>query len=411
MRILFLNAGAALGGAERSLLDLMASLRQADPRAELHLAVTGAGPLAAQAEQLGVRVVVLPIPAALGGMGDSGLRGHGAVRAWLGLAARGPAAAWGACRYAKALRRLVADLRPDVVHSNSIKFHLLTGLGGAGAPAVVWHVRDFLGQRPLAARALRWGARVCGARVCGAVAISEAVADDARRVVPGVPVEVVYNAIDTDHFCPGSADGRELDALAGLPPAPPETVRVGLVATFARWKGHDIFLEATDRLTRDSHDRPIRCYLVGGPIYRTRASQWSLEELRARAPRGLGFIDFQQDPRAVYRGLDIVVHASTRPEPFGRTIVEAMACGRPVVAARAGGAAELFTHADDAIGVPPGDASALVEALLQLARDPGQRFRLGAAARRRAVAGFSRSRLGPQLLQAYRRFGVPVSSS
>jgi len=58
----------------------------------------------------------------------------------------------------------------------------------------------------------------------------------------------------------------------------------------------------------------------------------------------VGFVPFQDNPADVYRALDIVVHASTKPEPFGRTIVEAMACGKPVIAAQTGGAAELFTH-------------------------------------------------------------------
>jgi len=73
----------------------------------------------------------------------------------------------------------------------------------------------------------------------------------------------------------------------------------------------------------------------------------------------VGFVPFQDNPADVYRALDIVVHASTKPEPFGRTIVEAMACGKPVIAAQTGGAAELFTHDHDAVGVPPGDPAAL----------------------------------------------------
>lgn len=82
------------------------------------------------------------------------------------------------------------------------------------------------GQRP-----------ACGHRVAGAIAISQAVADDARKALPSLPIEVIYNAIDTEYFSPG-------------PPVHPvthrfdvasEAIRVGLVATYARWKGHDVF--------------------------------------------------------------------------------------------------------------------------------------------------------------------------
>ncbi len=97
---------------------------------------------------------------------------------------------------------------------------------------------------------------------------------------------------------------------------------------------------------------------------------------------------------------------------MGRTIAEAMACGRAVIVSNAGGAAELFTHNHDAVGVPPGDADALAAAIRELADDPARRDRLDAAARRTAVERFARERLGPQVLDAYRCFGVfPISSS
>jgi glycosyltransferase involved in cell wall biosynthesis len=121
------------------------------------------------------------------------------------------------------------------------------------------------------------------------------------------------------------------------------------------------------------------------------------------APR-IGFTSFQHNTANLYRALDIVVHASTEPEPFGLTIIEAMACGKPVVVAQAGGAAELFTHNQDAVGVPPGDAIALASAVGRLVDDPGYRQRLADQARRNVVQRFSHERLGPQILAVYSRF-------
>jgi glycosyltransferase involved in cell wall biosynthesis len=405
VKILFLNAFAALGGAERVLLDLLASLRTAAPSAELHLLLPAPGPLAGHAEGRGVRVHVLPMPDRLGTLGDSALRGRGRWRTALALAGAvlgGGPAAWD---YARRLRRLVAEVRPDVVHSNSIKFHLLTRLARLRDPLVVWHVHDFLSTRPLMKRALRWASGAAG----GAVAISRAVERDARTVLPRVPVAVVANAVDTDRFAPGPGDGAWLDRLAGLPPAGADTLRVGLVATYARWKGQDVFLEAAERVIRERAGRPLRFFVIGGPIYQTHGSQWSDGELRAMAAGltasgAVGFVPFQEDPAAVYRALDVVVHASTQPEPFGLTIAEAMSCGQPVILARAGGAAELFTEDHDAVGVPPGDAAALAAALQALAADPQRRARLAANARAAALRRFDRGRLGPELLDAYAGF-------
>jgi glycosyltransferase involved in cell wall biosynthesis len=94
------------------------------------------------------------------------------------------------------------------------------------------------------------------------------------------------------------------------------------------------------------------------------------------------------------------VHASTQPEPFGRTIVEAMACARPVIVARAGGAAELFNEGVNAYGFEPGSAARLAEAMSR-DLDPQVRARLGRAARQHAVVGFGRSRLAAELLRVY----------
>jgi glycosyltransferase involved in cell wall biosynthesis len=305
--------------------------------------------------------------------------------------------------YAKRLKRLLAHLQPDLIHSNGLKMHLFACLARPAGRPIVWHLHDFYGLRPVTPLLVK------GARrgVAGAIAISEAVARDARRVLPGLPVEVILNAIDTDTFTPGPGDGAALDRLAGLTPAPPGTVRVGLVATYARWKGQEILLEAAARLAGDPAGPPTRFYIVGGPIYLTGA-QYAEAELRQRADglglrERVGFVGFQQETTDVYRALDVVVHASTRPEPFGLTVAEAMACGRAVVVTEAGGAAELFTHGHDALGVPPGDSAALACTLSGLLVDPGIRLQLGTNARATAVRRFHSSRLGPQVLKFYRR--------
>jgi glycosyltransferase involved in cell wall biosynthesis len=323
------------------------------------------------------------------------------------LAGSGTAAGWNALRYAAELAGLARRLRPQVIHSNSLKFHLLTRLARIRRAPVIWHLHDFLSLRPWMARLLRWSQR----RVSAWIAVSQAVARDAQDVLRCRYPDVIYNGIDPSHFRPGHVTDQQLiqlDQLAGLPAAGPDTVRIGLVATYARWKGHDVFLEAAARVRRELPGRPARFYIVGGQIYQTHGSQWSLGELQARASavgvaHQVGFIPFQADPADIYRALDIVVHASTQPEPFGLTIVEAMACARPVIVSCAGGAAELFTEDHDALGVPPRDPVALARAMRQLLASPALRCRLGENARRTAWARFNCERLGGQLLAVYKR--------
>lgn len=409
MKIVYLSPAAGLGGAERCLLDMMAAFRHCQPRAELHLLTSTDGPLIERAKPLQAQVRVLPMPPGLAEMGDSILRGPSRPQAIWNLGRQGITSGWASWRYSQALTKTLARIKPDLIHSNGIKFHLLTSLTRSHSARLIWHIHDFLSLRPLMARALRWASP----RARCAIAVSQAVQKDAQRVLPNLPVELVYNGIDTEEFSPSDGAGIDLDQLAGLPHARPETVRIGLVATYARWKGHEVFLNAAAEILGLLPRPPARFFIVGGPIYQTHGSQFSLAELRTIAAAlkidpHVGFVPFQDRPAGVYRALDIVVHASTQPEPFGRTIVEAMACGKPVIVAQAGGAQELFAHDHDAVGVPPGNPAALAAAINRLMADAGLRQRLGHHARHTALERFSRDRLGPQLLDVYRRLSNGV---
>jgi glycosyltransferase involved in cell wall biosynthesis len=398
LRILFANPAAELGGSERSLLDVLAALGATNTGVDRHLLLFADGELARRARALGVEVGVLPLPADLATLGESGVGAAGVVRSVLAVGAaatRVPASLL-------ELRRRIAAIDPDIVHTNGMKAHVLCRLAVPERPLVV-HFRDFAGSRPLSRQLLR----AFAAKRVTVVANSEAVAGDLERVVPGLAPRVVYNAIDLAEFAPGPRDLASLAALAGLRPPPPEAVVVGLVATYAFWKGHLTFVDAMARVKAALPKQSLRFYVVGGPIYATRASEITREELRRRIDGcglggELGLVPFQANAARVYRGLDIVVHASTRPEPFGRTIIEGMASGRAVVAARAGGATELVAEGETGLFHTPGDAESLARAVTRLAADSELRARLGGAARTSAERRFDRSRLGSELVAIYR---------
>ncbi|HLX62128.1 MAG TPA: glycosyltransferase family 4 protein [Planctomycetota bacterium] len=411
MRILYLNPIGALGGAERSLLDIFAALRALEPKWELHLIAGAEGALIGEAAKMSVRAEVLPMPEELLVLGDSAIGRTQADRnvrptakfgAAFRLLKRGAKAALSARRYAAQLRARVAVLRPDLIHSNGIKFHVLTRMMGKVSAPVVWHIRDFIGARRLMSRALRWAAPAASQ----ALANSEAVAVDGRRVLTRVAVRTVLNCIDTDYFSPGAAACAQLDELAGLPAESKGTLRVGMLASYARWKGQDLFLRAAAELRKSAPELAVRFYVVGGPIYKTQGSQFSLDELRALArelgiAECVGFVAFQDQPVEIYRALDVVVHASTQPEPFGRTIAEAMSCGRAAIATMGGGVGELFTPGVEALAVRANDAGELALRIEWLLKNARVREELGLAARAVAVQRFSRARMGRELREVY----------
>lgn len=396
MKLVYLNPSGQLGGGEVALLDLMASIRAAEPEWSLHLIAGAEGPLAARAERIGVSITVLPFPNALARLGDAGTGGSSRAALLTKLVRAAPAV----IGYAGKLKQVLRELRPDLLHTNGFKMHVL---GARARPhkgiPVIWHVRDYVSSRPLMARLLR---RYMG-RCAAVVTNSRSVAKDVRSVCgEGLKIYPVLDAIDLEKFSP-VGNALDLDSLAGLAQPEQGTIRVGLLATMAFWKGHDVFLNALSRLPPDLK---VRGYVIGGALYQTDGSQHSVENLRSLAGRcGLGdkvgFTGFVDDPASAIRALDIVVHASTEPEPFGLVIAEAMACGRAVIASEAGGAAEIITKGVDALGHRPGDVEGLADCIARLATDADLRARLGQAGQVTAKREFDRARLATELTPIY----------
>lgn len=393
MRIVFLSPSGELGGAETALVDMLAAVRKARPAWTLSLIAASDGPLIRKAADY-ADTIALPFPTALARLGEWGSRGSVSTR--LGLGAGLVAASGPALGYARHLTRHLLDFRPDIIHSTGLKMHLLGARARPPDSKLIWHFHDYPAARRMTARLLASQAHRCDAMLAN----SESVAADARnRFGANIPIHTIYNAVDLERFAP-SGPRVDLDALAGLPPMAPGGVRVGLVATFARWKGHTVFLDAMAQLRGAN----VRGYIVGGSIYETGASQYTLDVLRAQARvRGLGeavgFTGKVDDVPGVMRALDIVVHASIEPEPFGLVIAEAMACARPVIVSRAGGAAEIAQAG--AVFHTPGNSDELAERIRELASDPARREALGNAGRAAAVRLFSRERLCATLVPVY----------
>jgi glycosyltransferase involved in cell wall biosynthesis len=397
MKVLFLSPIAGLGGAEQVLLTMTDMLRLHVPEVEPTVLTLGDGPLVDALRERNVKVVSFRVPRALEQLGDSAADALGKIR-FMGKAALAIPALW---RTRRDLKKTILDLQPDLIHSNGIKSHLLAFFVGLRSIPIVWHIHDFYGSRPLASKLLRWAARSCSE----GIAISQAVADDFQRAVGPWAISVIHNAVDVSRFIPHNPDHQ---FPGEVEPTPAGTLRVGMVATYARWKGQEIFFQSAAKILRILPELPVQFYLVGGPIYRTAGSQYQENDLRNRTlelgiSEKMRLICFQTKPEKVYSNLDIVVHASTQPEPFGLTIVEAMACGRPVVATLAGGVTEIIEDGKDAIGVPPGNVDCLVGALKRLLLDPDLRMRLGANAREKAVTHFDRNRIGVQIWRVYER--------
>ena len=399
MRISWLSVSDQLGGSEVALLSMITGLRDVRPDWECQVVLPGNGPLRERVEAAGAHCAVVPMPAALARVGESAaIRGRWSAGSTIALGTRLAASAFALPAYEARLARTLSSFQPDIIHTNGFKAHVLGARVRFPHSAVVWHLHEYVSRRPLTRWLLRRYAGRCDAIVANSASVA---ADIASILGTHPPLHVVGNAVDLKVYTP-EGPRLDLDALAGLPAAPADVTRVGLVATFALWKGHETFLDALQRVPAS---RPIRGYIIGGPLYDTSGSQYSKRQLEAMIDaRNLrsrvGLTGFLESAPAV-RSLDVVVHASTEPEPFGLVIAEGMSCGRAVITTAHGGAAEIIDAGRDALVAPPGDARALATAIDRLAADRTLRECMGSRARAAAVTRFAPERMAADMAHIF----------
>lgn len=193
------------------------------------------------------------------------------------------------------------------------------------------------------------------------------------------PVTVIHNGVDTDCFLPQARE-QELGRLAGLPPDARVIVSLGRLVG---WKGLQVVVESLAELPTDVH------YLVIGEG----SEQEALQQLAAQLGVGdrvhfVGRILHKDLPRWLSLG-DVFVQPSIGEEAFGISVVEAMACGLPVLASDNGGMREIVLSGSTGQLLPPGKVAAWRAALGHLLADDGARLAAGAAARSRATDHFT----------------------
>lgn len=385
------SVSSSLGGSERVLLDFAG-------RARVHgieplVLVPKDGPLVEAARAEGVRVVVAEARDDFLALSQRATRGLGAVGTFgSGLFA------WS--------RAIEAALRAEgmggggtLLYSNGFKAHLACGLLRANRR--VWHLHEF----PPGGLGGAWRV-VAGLLPHAVIANSQAVAS--AWAFPGLPTPTpVLNGVDLGRFAPAPRTYWVHDQLD----LPREARLIGMPAVFARWKGHVRVIEAFERAAARLPDTHL--VLVGGTIYDTAADRGFASELVRRVGRAslsgsstslsdrIHFLRFQNDPWRLYPEFEVAVHFSLRPEPFGRVVVEALACGTPVIAARAGGPVEIVEHGVTGWLVEPGDVAAMADTMVEaLAAD---RAAIGAAGRRVAEEQFSADRFAQEVARVLRR--------
>ncbi len=306
----------------------------------------------------------------------------------------------GDSRRTACLAAQIRQLRPDVVHVRGLGLLLATVSAArqAGDVPVVFsfHGLERVDQRlswfrrPLIRRALL----ACNQRW----AVSRATRDwiAAAAGLPLDRINVIPNGVDTESFIP-CRDKVTAKIAIGLPPDRPLVLSVGNIKPI---KGHHVLMEAA-RLYRSSN-LPITA--IVGAEYRS-GQPVRLEDSDAS---GVRLVGRHSDVRAWYNAADLFVLPSLF-EGLSNALLEAMACGLPVVATDVGGNPDLVHSGRNGILVPPGDATSLGLAIRAMLADPARRQSFGDAARATVVGEFGLDLAARRTAAAYRRAAVPAS--
>ncbi len=225
---------------------------------------------------------------------------------------------------------------------------------------------------------------------------SKAAAHAQQQYRPARATHVIYPSIDLERFRQGNLPAPDLiRTRAGLPT---DKLLVGMVARLQHWKGVHIFVEAATRITKQ---HPHVCFVVVGGEHFSEPDY--LSSLQRQADQGgisdrITFAGHQKNVHEWVHSMDVVVHASVQPEPFGMVILEGMALGKPVIATKAGGPLEIITDGVNGMLIESNCPAALTSAIEGLIRSAADRIRLGEAARQH-VRRFNTDRLSVEVAQ------------
>ena len=237
------------------------------------------------------------------------------------------------------------------------------------------------GINPAYSAAARLLARGLAAVIC----ISTAVRDNFSAVgVNAVRMVTIPNGLDPQEMVVTTPPAAILDEFA----LAPDTPVVGIVGNIRRWKGQHVVVRAMD-LLRASAPRTV-CLVIGN---------FSEEERDYRDELVKMIADLNLQERVIVTGyrpnvadyvnaVQVLIHASVSPEPFGRVLLEAMALAKPIAASRGGAVPEIVDDGVTGLLFTPGSSEELSDALSTLLRDPGRRAAMGAAGYTRLVREF-----------------------
>jgi glycosyltransferase involved in cell wall biosynthesis len=310
---------------------------------------------------------------------------------------RGSLLPWQASVDVSHIKALIAREQPDIVHAIALKpIAQLVWSGASCARVFALTGRGFLaaGKAPWRALAGVMMQHTLRSALDAPNTIllvenkSDAAWGEAGRVLPMDRVVLMPGAgVDPDKFA--------------ISPEPPGDIVVGVVARLIQSKGVDLAVAAVEKLRADG--RAITLRIAGERDPHNPASVSAEEIARWRATPGVELQGRVSDINAFWAGVHIACLPSRGGEGLPRSLLEAAACGRPIVTTDTPGCADFVVHGQTGLICPRDDVNALSDALRTLSADSALRARMGEAGRARVLSAYTEAHAAACAVSAWRK--------
>lgn len=287
---------------------------------------------------------------------------------------------WYFLRLALIYARFIKKHNIDIVHlNNSLNSNHEWMLGAIlSGVNIISHERGISDKLSRTSRALgnKLDLQICVSKVVSYPLIKQGLEES--------KIKVVYDGIDMSKIRIENQPGYIKEAYHISEDVP----IIGVLGNIKRWKGQETVVRATALLKKTFPG--IKCLLVGsvleGDTFKKRLEN-IIQELKIE--QNIIFTGFQRNPADLINVMDVVIHSSIEPEPFGMVNLEAMYLKKPVIATKMGGPIEIFRDGEDGILVEPADPELLSQKILELLSNPELRIKMGEKAHQTVLRRFN----------------------
>jgi glycosyltransferase involved in cell wall biosynthesis len=292
----------------------------------------------------------------------------------------------------------------DLIYANTQKALVVGAIASflARRP-LVYHLHDILSLEHFSKTNLQVAVNLINR--CAALVIANSQASKMAFLEAGGKsdlVRVVYNGFAAKNYEVDELEVRNLRENLKLE----DKFVIGHFSRLSPWKGQHILIDALSQCPQD-----VVVILVGDALF---GEQEYVKDLHQKVTalgleNRVNFLGFRADIPQLMTMCDLVTHTSTAPEPFGRVIVEAMLCGKPVIAAEAGGAMELVEDGINGFLVAPGEPQELAQVIYNCRQESAKTANIANNARISASERFDVRIINQQIQELLKSIRSPTS--